>query len=174
MSARAVRVSLAVSVDGLIADDQGGVGWLDSYPAEAFGFAEFLAGIDTIVMGRKTYEQVLGFGAWPYVGKRSVVLSTQPVEDLPAGAEHRAGRPEDLARELKAGRGRDVWVMGGGQTIGGFLRCGAIDSIELFVVPVVLGRGLALFAGVTGLSGLRLVACERADRGVVRLRYELG
>ena len=75
---------IAVSVDGYIADADGGVGWLPSGDGggDDYGYAGFYAGVDAIVMGRRTYEQVRGFGvAWPYPGKPAYVFTNRAADD---------------------------------------------------------------------------------------------
>ena len=88
-------VYIATSLDGFIATPDGGIGWLDAYPGEDYGYAEFVATIGTIVIGRATYDQVKGFGGWPYSGKRVIVLSSRALDAPPTGAEAYA---DDIAK----------------------------------------------------------------------------
>lgn len=168
-----VIVYVAMSVDGYIATADGGVGWLESYDPANYGHAEFEAGIGTIVMGRATYDQVLTFGDWPYGGKRVVVLTSHELHDPAPGVEARAGALAALAAELRASDGGDIWVEGGSRTVAAFLDAGAVDLIQLFVIPVLLGDGIPLFARGGAASGLQLSAMQRYPDGVVRLDYEV-
>src|SRR3954470_18726807 len=110
-----VSVYIAVSVDGFIARKDGGLDWLDRVQrdGEDYGYAVFAATVDVIVMGRATYETARGFDAWPYAGKRVVVLTHRAIKDAPDGVEARdldgAGEVRAFVAEL-SGR---VYVDGG-------------------------------------------------------------
>ncbi len=143
---------IATSLDGFIAREDGAIDWLDGVPdTEDHGFDEFLDGVDALVMGRKTFEQVLGFGEWAYGERRVVVLSrsrTQasiPVpEHVSSPVEFFGGTPEDLfRREESAGTGR--LYVDGGQVIQSFLAAGLLHQINLTRIPVLLGGGIPLF-----------------------------
>ena len=167
-----VRAQLAVSVDGRIADARGGVGWLEPFPAEDFGIQEFLNGIGTLVMGRTTYDQMLGFGPWPHGEKRTMVLTTRGLDA--AGVE--AVRPADAGRAVAALRGNtngDVWVVGGARTIAAMLAARALDRLELHVIPVLVGDGIPLFGPDTLPQGLDAIQATALVKGVVRLVYVL-
>jgi dihydrofolate reductase len=169
-----LRVYIAASVDGYIADPKGGVDWLDPYAAEDFGYATFFRGIRSVVMGRRSYEQVLGFGAWPYAGKRCTVLTRRPPPGkAPEGVAFRKARPAALAAELRGASQGDVWIMGGAETIAGFLGAGCIDSLELFVIPVLLGDGVPLFPRRAATRPLTLRGTRAYPAGVVRMTYRL-
>lgn len=166
------RVYIAVSLDGYIATPDGGVAWLEPFQAEDFGYRDFFATIDAIVMGRKTYEQVRGFGDWPYVGKQTLVLSSRPLADLPANTRVACGGVRDLTRDLKTAGG-DVWIHGGAQTIRACLDHDLIDRLELYVIPVLLGDGLPLFPRSDRQARLTLKESHAFPGGVVKLVYGL-
>lgn len=168
------RVYIAASVDGYIADAKGGVDWLDPFAAENFGYRRFFGGIHTVVMGRRSFDQVLGFGAWPYAGRRSVVLTRRkPPPDPPREVAFRDVAAADLAAELRAGGAGDVWVMGGADTIGQFMDARCVDALELFVIPLLLGRGVPLFPEGDGPRPLTLQGARPYAQGVVRLSYRM-
>ena len=168
MRLSSVHLYIAVSLDGFIATEDGGVVWLDAFqsPNNDYGYEAFLASMDTLVMGRVTYEQVRGFGAWPYAGKRCIVLSQgQPESALPEGVVFHSTLPTNLTGT--------VWLVGGRQTIHSYLAAGLIDRIELFVMPVLLGTGIPLFTGGTSPSNAPLTEHTVYPNGVVRLLYDL-
>jgi len=171
MPAPLLRLYIAVSLDSFIAMPDGGVSWLEPYPAAEFGFSEFLGGIGAIVMGRATYDQALGFGPWSYEGKRTVVLTSRPLDEPPAGVEPWTGDVVALAAELKASATGDIWLLGGAKTAAQFLADNLVDRLELFVVPVLLGEGIALFDGGHGPAQLALESATPFPKGVVRLTY---
>jgi len=165
---------IAASLDGFIAADDGSVAWLETFQATDYGYAEFFAGIGTLVMGRATYDRVLGFGPWPYAGKRCLVLSRRGIAHPPEGVEAWTGNAASLAMHLAEVNER-VWVVGGGKLIAGLLTEGAITELDLFTMPVLLGRGVPLFAGGhPPAQKLRLLETRTWPNGVVRLRYEIG
>ncbi len=171
MSAGAGRIVLyaAASLDGRIADASGGVDWLLPFQeAGDYGLSRFMAGVSCVVAGRATYDQARGFGEWPYGGKRLVLLSSREVADLPRPATRHAGRVEGLLPALRREPG-EVWLLGGTQVFAQFLGVGAVDRIEMFLMPVLLGAGPALLPA--GEGAFRLLEQECFPNGVVRLAY---
>ncbi|PIE17409.1 MAG: hypothetical protein CSA66_05890 [Proteobacteria bacterium] len=167
------KVYIATSVDGFVATDDGGVGWLDAFAGDDHGYAEFIASVSTIVVGRRTYDQVRTLGGWPYANKRTVVLTSTPLE--PDAAEDTAawhGGVEELVARLREEPG-DVWVLGGPDTLRAFREARAIDAWEIFLIPLLLGSGVPLFGGIAAPRELRLVDTRRWPNGVVRLRYTM-
>lgn len=166
-----IKLSLAVSLDGFIADEAGSVDWLEAYPAEEFGLDSLMDAMGSVVMGRTTYDQVVDFGHWPYEGKRAIVLTSRPFKPSTPMTELWSGDVAPLARRLReVGRG-DIWLLGGGVTARAFLAAGCIDALETFVVPVLLGKGVPLFGEGTPAVPLRLLRAEPLAKGVVRLAY---
>jgi dihydrofolate reductase len=164
---------IAASLDGFIAAEDGSVAWLEAFQATDYGYEAFFAGIGTLVMGRATYDQVLRFGAWPYVGKSCLVVSRRGIADPPEGVEAWKGDLASLAQHL-AGLQERVWVVGGGKLIAGLLAEGALSELDLFVMPVLLGRGIPLFAGGhPPAQKLNLLETQSWPNGVVRLRYAI-
>lgn len=144
-------VFVATSMDGYIARLNGELDWLTNTAAananEDYGYKEFLNTVDTVVMGRKTYEFVLSINEWPYAGKRSIVLSSEPGQvpgNLADDVEVMSGAPADLVRRLDAEGARHVYV-DGGKTIQGFLNAGQINEMIITFVPVLIGGGIPLF-----------------------------
>jgi dihydrofolate reductase len=140
------RVYIAASVDGYIAEEDGSVSWLDAFDAADYGYNVFSATIATVVMGRTSFDQTLAFGTWPYAGMRSMVLTHRDPPDVSVpDCSFVSGSEETIASGLDKSGGGDVWVMGGADVIGQFLDAGRIDSLELFLMPVLLGRGIPTF-----------------------------
>lgn len=165
---------IAASLDGFIATANGSVSWLEAFQETDYGYAEFFAGIGSLVMGRATYDQVMAFGAWPYAGKPCLVLSRRSLTQPPEGVEAWKGDVVSLARHL-ATQEEQVWVVGGGKLIAGLLAEGAITELDLFTMPILLGSGIALFAGGhPPAQKLSLLETRNWPNGVVRLRYRLG
>jgi dihydrofolate reductase len=167
------RLNLAMSADGYIATPDDKTDWLEPYDAEDYGYKEFIAEIGIIVMGRRTYEQVRSFGAWPYSGRRTYVLSSNPLRSPPTGVEPAREGVARLAARIRSTAARDIWVHGGAQTIGAFLEAGAVDLMELHIVPVLLGEGIRLFESQSLPPRIKFDSIEALKRGVVRLTYTI-
>ena len=170
-------VFVGASVDGYIARLNGGLDWLP-HDAEPHGYDEFIASVDTIVIGRKTYEIVLGFDTWPYGEKRVVVLSSQTIDLSPAIArgavvEQMGGSPADIVSSLTA-RGVQHAYVDGGITIQRFLRAGLVNRLVVTRVPVLIGEGIPLFGTVPKDIPLRHVATRSYPSGLVQSEYEVG
>src|SRR4051812_40740693 len=136
-------VFIAMSLDGYIARKDGSIDWLEIvHPVdEAHGYHFFMDSIDTIVVGRSTYETALGFDAWPYAGKRVVVMTHRPAEAR-HGETFFDGNAADLAARLSDAQ--RVYV-DGGQVVSQFLAASLIGDITISVIPIVLGDGIRLF-----------------------------
>lgn len=164
-----VIVSLAATVDGFVADAAGGVGFLEAYDPSALGFDAFLAGIDTIILGRTTFDQVQAHGSWPYAGKRGVLVTSRPAL-LPEGMVAIPPDPARLAPALASLGARRAWHVGGPRTIALAHAAGLVDWLELYVVPLTLGAGLPLGFPAAPLA---LEDSEALPAGVVRLRWRV-
>jgi len=167
-------VFIGTSVDGFIARPNGGLDFLPPGGGEPHGYEEFIATVDALVIGRKTFETVLGFGAWPYGEKPVFVLSTGALAPAPAGArvERMSGHPAEIVAQLAARGIRHVYV-DGGITIQRFLQAGLIQRLIITRVPVLIGEGIPLF-GVTHRDiVLRHVATRHYASGLVQSEYEV-
>jgi len=158
-------VFIATSLDGYIARANGAIDWLSivERPGEDYGFAAFFATVDTLVMGRGTYDVVRAFPQWPYGTKRVVVLTHRPAEPRD-GVEFFAG---DIGELQLAGR----TYVDGGNVIQQFLAADRIDDMTVSIIPIVLGGGIRLFGGGEGEHRLRLEGHQAWDSGLVQLRY---
>jgi dihydrofolate reductase len=170
-----VSVFVGTSVDGFIARADGGLDFLPAGGGEPHGYNEFIASVEAIVIGRKTFEKVLTLGPWPYGDKRVVVLSSRPV-DLPAAVggvvEQMAGLPAEIVSQLHA-RGIHHVYVDGGITIQGFLRAGLIQRLIITRVPVLIGEGIPLFGALPRDIRLRHVATRHYASGLVQSEYEV-
>jgi len=167
-------VFVGTSLDGFIARTNGDFDFLDAGGGEPHGYDEFIATVDAHVIGRKTYETVLGFGGWAYGKKPVFVLSTQPLAPAPPGAvlEHLSGEPADIVAQLED-RGIGHIYVDGGDTIQRFLRAGLIQRLVVSRVPVLIGEGIPLFGALPGDVLLRHVATRQYAGGLVQSEYEV-
>jgi dihydrofolate reductase len=170
-----VSVFVGTSVDGFIARPNGDLDFLPPGGGEPHGYNEFMASVDALVIGRKTFETVLAFPAWPYGDKRVVVLSSRPV-DLSAVrggvVEQMAGQPAEIVRKLAASGARHLYV-DGGVTIQGFLRAGLVQRLVITRVPVLIGDGIPLFGNLPRDVRLHHVATRHYPSGLVKSEYQV-
>lgn len=182
MSIRA-SVYIATSLDGFISRVDGSLDWLETANAmvplgEDCGYAAFMQTIDTLVMGRNTFEQVLTFDPWPYPDHKVIVLTSRPLT-LPLALASKVSVMADSPRHLVdqlAARGAQHLYIDGGQTIQSFLSAGLINQITITVIPILLGAGRPLFGPLGHDQKLRLISSHAYEFGFVQSTYrvELG
>ena len=165
-------VFIAMSVDGSIARPDGALDWLSTVEraGEDYGYADFFASVDTLVVGRRTWETVAAFPDWPWTGKRVVVLTSSATPAFRHGEERHAGDPRPLLERLAREGVRRVYV-DGGETIRRFLAADLVDDLTLSLIPILLPAGRRLFADGLLERRLRLTEARAFDSGLVRLRY---
>ena len=170
-----VSVFIGASVDGFIARPNGALDFLPADGGEPHGYDEFMASVDALVIGRKTFETVLTFAVWPYGDKRVVVLSSRPV-DLPTArggvVEQMAGAPAEIVAKLAASGAQHLYV-DGGITIQDFLRAGLVQRLIITRVPVLIGDGISLFGKLPRDIRLRPITTQQYPSGLVKTEYEV-
>ena len=165
-------VFIGTSVDGFIARADGELDFLPPGGGEPHGYDEFMATVDALVIGRKTFETVLAMGNWPYGEKPVIVLSTRPLAPAPPGAlvERMSGDPAAIVAKLEARGVRHVYV-DGGVTIQRFLQAGLIQHLTITRVPVLIGAGIPLFGALQRDIVLRHVRTRQFASGLVQSEY---
>ena len=179
MTDRKIIVYIATSADGFIARKDGAVDWLDR-PSTAgdYGMVKFYKSIDTILWGRKTYDLVLRFKKegkeTPDMGDiRNYAFSRKPPKKVLDGFEFVKEPIKRFAKRLRAQKGKDIWMMGGGGIVASFLDEGAIDEFIIHVIPTFIGEGIPLIAPRHRTVPLKLLAVKKFSDGVVRLHYSV-
>jgi dihydrofolate reductase len=169
-----VSVFVGTSVDGFIARPNGDLDFLPAGGGEPHGYNEFIATVDAIVIGRKTFETALAMEDWPYGDKRVVVLSSRPIDLSGAGGvvEQMTGPPADIVSQLGASGAHHLYV-DGGITIQGFLRAGLIQRFVITRVPVLIGSGVPLFGTLPHDIRLRHIATRHYPSGLVQSEYQV-
>jgi dihydrofolate reductase len=165
-------VFVGTSLDGFIARVNGGLDFLPAGGGEPHGYDEFMATVDALVIGRKTFDTVLAFDPWPYGEKPVVVLSTRPLAPVPPGAvvERMSGDPAEILSQLDARGIRHVYV-DGGITIQRFLGAGLIHRLIITRVPVLIGSGIPLFGPLRQDIVLKHVKTREYASGLVQSEY---
>ena len=169
-----VSVFVGTSVDGFIARPDGALDFLPPGGGEPHGYDEFIATVDAIVIGRKTFEIVLAMDSWPYSDKRVVVLSSDPVDLSTARGvvEQMGGAPAEIVAKLAATGAHHLYV-DGGITVQGFLRAGLVQRLVITRVPVLIGEGIPLFGTLPHDIRLNHVATRHYPSGLVQSEYEV-
>jgi dihydrofolate reductase len=165
-------VFVGTSLDGFIARANGSYDFLPPGGGEPHGYDEFMATVDALVIGRKTFETVLTLDKWPYGEKPVFVLSSRPLAPTPIGGvvERMSGAPDEIVSQLAARGVRHVYV-DGGLTIQRFLQAGLIQRLIITRVPVLIGTGIPLFGVVPRDIFLRHVGTRQYASGLVQSEY---
>ncbi len=172
---------LGMSVDGFISRPDGGIDWLETVDVgdDDLGFTDFMASIDSLIMGRVTFEQFLGFGVpWPYGDVQVVILSTTRGPDLipPELADRavvRAGEPADILAELEA-LGCTSAYIDGGDAVRRFLAAGVVTELALARLPILIGEGISPFGKLPADLELTHTKTEVRAGGIVKSWYRVG
>jgi dihydrofolate reductase len=174
-----IKLYIATTIDGYIARKDGNLDWLHELPNPDkldFGYHDFYAGIDTVILGRQTYEEVLGFDVgWPYAQCTTYVATTQPDYKLKSPkTELLPTLNSDTIATLRQQSEKAIWLVGGGALVTSFLQLDAIDELHLFIIPTLLGEGVPLFPGKGIEAKFRLKESKTYENGGVMLVYERG
>jgi len=167
---RKVCLFIATSLDGYIAGPSGEIDWL--FSDEDYGYKEFYAGVEVIVMGRKTYDQCLLFDEWPYSGKEAHVLTRNPRHTVDPRVSFASEPVPVLVGRLRLGGEGKIWLVGGGEANRLFLEHDLVDELIVSVHPTMLGSGIPLVAGATVSRSFQLCSTRSFPSGLVQLAYE--
>ena len=168
-----VSVFLGVSLDGYIAGEGGSLEWLkivETDPPEDAGYTPFMESVDALVLGRNSYDAVIGFTPYPYSGKRVIVLTTRPAESKYGETFHN-GSLETLLGTLALEGMRRVYLDGGNAVRQG-LEAGVVDELTISTLPIILESGIALFERGLPSSRWTLISSRSFDSGLVQATYQ--
>ncbi|GAA0729423.1 hypothetical protein GCM10008905_29370 [Clostridium malenominatum] len=171
---RKVILYIAQSIDGYIAREDNDISWLSivERPNEDYGYENFIKTVDTVIMGRITYEKVLSFGIeFPYKGMKCYVLS-KTLKGNDQNVEFYNGNINDLIKRLKCEEGKNIFIDGGAEVVKEFRSENLIDEYVISILPVLLGKGIRLFKETDNENQVKLVESKTFDSGLVQLKYE--
>ena len=173
---RKIKLYIASSLDSYIAGENGNIDWL--FSDSDYGYAKFYDSIDTILVGRKTYDQSLTFEEYPYKGKKVYVFtrSTEEKENknVTYDVEYIDEDIPSFARLLiqqSSDEKKDIWLLGGGEIVSILLNAGLVDEIILSIHPIILGKGVPLFPSIKKRVKLQLQQSIPFKSGLVQLCY---
>lgn len=167
-----VRVFIASSLDGFIAGPDDELDWLTGREGVEDTFTPFFQNIGAMLMGRRTYDVVSGFdGEWPYGQTPVLVATTQALNPIQGSVSASEGTIEELiGRAQELAGARDVYL-DGGAVIRSALDAGLVDDLTVTVIPIILGRGVPLFAGSKNRHPLELLGSRPLGGGLLELKY---
>ncbi len=176
---RKLKYMLAASLDGYIASPDGSVDWIERAERGAkgddFGLGVFFKGVDTVLMGRKTYEQALTMGAGNpvYPGMKNIIFSRTLPAGQRDGMEFTSEDPAKVIARLKQEPGKDVYLCGGGELARDVIKAKALDEVTVTILPALIGAGLPTFPPEFPETALELIECKQYKGGVVGLTYSV-
>lgn len=173
MNNRKVILFIAASLDGFIAKADGDISFLSAVeqPGEDYGYANFLESVDTVILGRKTYDKIRSmFGGLAY-GERNVFVLTRSPQPANDKVTFYSGSLVDLLSNLKSTNGRNIFCDGGAETVRRFLQEDLFDEIVVSIIPVLLGDGIRLFSEGFPEKKLQFVDAKSFEKGLVQLHY---
>lgn len=168
---------IACSIDGFIAKPDGNLDWLNSIPNPEnldYGYSDLLKRISCIIMGRRTYSEILGFGIeWPYTGIMTYVVTSNDSLKIDTTETFRlSGDISEAVRKIKLETSKDIWLAGGGQLVTYFLNNNLIDKMIISFIPTILGQGIPLFPDKPEETMWNLTEHTAYSTGIVTLTYE--
>jgi dihydrofolate reductase len=166
---------IAMSLDGFIAGPDDDLSFLSAVEQEGedYGYARFCETVDTIIIGRKSYEKVITMcGQYPHSDKQVYVITRTP-QPSENNIHFFSGDLKELVQQLKATGTKNIYCDGGGEIARLLLHQGLIDEMILSIIPVILTAGTALFAGLSSKNPLTLIGAESFKSGLVQLHYQL-
>ena len=166
---RKIILFIASSLDGYIAKNDGNVDWLPV--SGSSGYDDFYKSIDTVIMGKTTYDQILTFGAYPYPDKKSYVF-TRNSDHKKDGDIQFVNDVEKLTKNILSNPGMNIWLVGGSKIISNFMNLGFIDEIIITIIPTVLGNGIPLFVDIQKEAKFELIKTTDYDT-LVELHYKI-
>ena len=164
-----ITLFIASSLDGYIARENGDIDWLPQIGES--GYDDFIKSVDTVIMGKTTYDQVLTFGDYPYKDKKSFVFTRNSNQNKDENSEF----VSDVKKFVKDGfpnAVEHIWLVGGAEIISTFVNLGFVDEIILSIIPVVLGKGIPLFKNIEKEVKLELIKTTDYDT-LVELHYKV-
>lgn len=172
-----IKLYIATSLNGKIADKVGGVDWLESIPKPKegdYGYSDFMNSVDTTIQGYNTYKQVIDWGIdFPYAGMKNYVLTRDCNRKNTEFVEFVSENHISFIEDIKQGEGQDIWLIGGGQINTLLFNANLIDKIIVFVMPIVLSEGIDMLEGLPITKPLKLIESIKYDTGAVEMRYEI-
>lgn len=173
---RKIKLYIASSIDGYIADLDGGLDWLSKYPITAefnYGYDIFFDSVDSVIMGGRTYRDILNMDViYPYESKTSYVITRNKISSPKGNIHFITNNVIEIISDLKKKEGKDIWLVGGGEIVSMLLNYDLIDEMIITYIPVVLGTGKPLFPETKKESNWKLINSQSYDNSVLTVEYQ--
>ncbi|GAB3899495.1 dihydrofolate reductase family protein [Larkinella knui] len=166
---RKVKLYIATSLDAYIAGPNGEIDWL--YTEGEFGYNAFMETVDTTLMGNETYRLIESFGDFPYKTLTNYVFTRNPDATEAPYVKFISGNIVEFVHSLKQQAGKDIFLVGGGQINAVLLEAGLIDELQVFIHPILLGKGIPMVQPTEKPHVWQFVGCKTYERGLVELHY---
>lgn len=169
-----IKGYIATSADGYIATLDGSVDFLAPFQSIDCGYDDFIQDIDIVIMGRKTYEVICSFGeAWPYPDQKGFIVTSNPDLALTHASLSRWNLGVDeLVEHLKQNYNGNVWIVGGTQLQNTFIEQKLLNTLEVFIMPVLLGKGIPLFPSFDSREQqLKFIHAEMIENTIIKHSY---
>jgi dihydrofolate reductase len=170
---RKVILYIAMSLDGYIAKPDGDLGFLSTVQqkGEDYGYADFIKTVDTVIVGRKTYDKIISMVHDTPYGDKEVYIITRSAKPSIGPLKFYSGSLQDLVFTLKRSIGKPIFVDGGAEIVNQMLGNNLIDEFYISVIPVLLGEGISLFKSGRPETSLKLIHSKHIEKGLVQLHY---
>lgn len=171
---RKVVVYIAASVDGYIAGEGDDLGFLEmaTKEGEDYGYADFMKTVDTVILGRRTFDWLMRMNVFAYPGKEVFVVTNQNLESI-EGMQYFCGEPQKLIAQLQEKPGRNIFCDGGASLIHSLLCENLVDELTISYLPVLLGKGIPLFSSGREKTLLQFVSAKTFDTGLLQIHYKV-
>ncbi|MBK5719571.1 dihydrofolate reductase [Dysgonomonas sp. Marseille-P4677] len=173
---RKIKLYIASSIDGYIADLDGGLDWLSKYPITPefnYGYDIFFESVDSVIMGGRTYRDILNMDViYPYESKTSYVITRNKISSLKENIRFITNNVIETISDLKEKEGKDIWLVGGGEIISMLLSHDLIDEMIITYIPTILGDGIPLFLKSKKDSNWKLINSQSYDNSVLTVEYQ--
>ena len=174
---RKIKLYIAASLNGKIAEKDGSVDWLyvkDNDEEIDYGYEKFYESIDTTIQGSSTYKQVESWGIdFPYPDKRNYVITRNKQLKDNQNVVFISENHIEFIKKLKTKPGKNIWLIGGGKINTMLLNEGLIDELQLFCMPIILSDGIDLFEEIPNRTDLKLIETKTHDTGAIEMKYQI-
>lgn len=171
---RSLMLYISCSLDGYIAAPDGSLDFLNPMQKEGedYGYADFIATVDTIIVGRKTYDSVLAMGIEVPYPDKTVYVITRTLRESSELVHYHTGSLSSLVQDLKSRPGKNIYCDGGAEVVHELLKNKLIDEFYISIIPILLGNGTRLFKDGRPEGKITLVGTQSFETGLVQLHYK--
>jgi dihydrofolate reductase len=171
---RKLVLYIAMSVDGCIAAEGDDLSFLNTVAKEGedYGYQTFVDSVDTVIMGKRTYDWVLKHAAYPHIDKKSFIITSSTLPAI-GNIEFYNGDLKELIYSLKKQKGKTIFCDGGAMVVNQLLRINAFDELIISIIPILVGKGIKLFENKGEMKNLKLLKCQNFESGLIQLHYQV-